>query len=51
MTVEPPAEWRQMYHEAWRLMRDNFWRADMAGVDWAAWPTATGRRSTARLRG
>jgi tricorn protease len=34
--VEPPAEWRQMYDEAWRLMRDNFWRADMAGVDWAA---------------
>jgi tricorn protease len=34
--VEPPAEWRQMYHETWRLMRDNFWRADMAGVDWAA---------------
>ncbi len=36
VTVEPPAEWAQMYHEAWRLMRDNFWRADMAGVDWAA---------------
>jgi tricorn protease len=36
VTVEPPAEWHQMYHEAWRLMRDNFWRADMAGVDWAA---------------
>jgi tricorn protease len=36
VTVEPPAEWTQMYHEAWRLMRDNFWRADMAGVDWAA---------------
>jgi tricorn protease len=36
VTVEPRAEWRQMYHEAWRLMRDNFWRADMAGVDWAA---------------
>jgi tricorn protease len=35
VTVEPPAEWTQMYHEAWRLMRDNFWRADMAGVDWA----------------
>jgi tricorn protease len=32
--VEPPAEWRQMYHETWRLMRDNFWRADMGGVDW-----------------
>ncbi len=36
VTVEPPAEWTQMYHETWRLMRDNFWRADMAGVDWAA---------------
>jgi tricorn protease len=36
VTVEPLAEWRQMYHEAWRLMRDNYWRADMAGVDWAA---------------
>jgi len=34
--VEPPAEWRQMYHETWRLMRDNFWRADMGGVDWPA---------------
>jgi tricorn protease len=36
VTVEPRAEWTQMYHETWRLMRDNFWRADMAGVDWAA---------------
>jgi tricorn protease len=36
VTVEPQAEWRQMYHETWRLMRDNFWRADMGGVDWTA---------------
>ena len=36
VTVQPLAEWTQMYHETWRLMRDNFWRADMAGVDWAA---------------
>jgi tricorn protease len=36
VTVDPPAEWTQMYHETWRLMRDNFWRADMGGVDWAA---------------
>jgi tricorn protease len=36
VTVEPLAEWRQMYHEAWRLMRDNFWRADLGGVDWPA---------------
>ena len=32
--VEPVAEWRQMYDENWRLLRDNFWRADMGGVDW-----------------
>jgi tricorn protease len=36
VTVTPAAQWRQMYDETWRLMRDNFWRADMAGVDWAA---------------
>ncbi|HEU5333052.1 MAG TPA: S41 family peptidase [Actinocrinis sp.] len=36
VTVDPPAEWAQMYGEAWRLMRDNFWRADMGGVDWPA---------------
>ena len=36
VTVEPSGEWRQMYHETWRLMRDNFWRADMGGVDWSA---------------
>ncbi|MGH3495429.1 MAG: S41 family peptidase, partial [Sciscionella sp.] len=33
--VEPVVEWRQMYDEAWRLMRDHFWRADMGGVDWS----------------
>ncbi|MEP6665445.1 MAG: S41 family peptidase [Nocardioidaceae bacterium] len=32
--VSPPAEWAQMYHEAWRLMRDHFWRVDMGGLDW-----------------
>jgi tricorn protease len=35
VTVDPSAEWRQMYDEAGRLMRDHFWIADMAGVDWA----------------
>lgn len=34
--VDPAAEWRQMYDENWRLLRDNYWRADMNGVDWAA---------------
>ncbi|MEU2054800.1 PDZ domain-containing protein [Streptomyces bungoensis] len=33
-TVDPVAEWRQMYDETGRVMRDNFWRADMGGVDW-----------------
>ncbi|MFI7315845.1 S41 family peptidase [Streptomyces venezuelae] len=33
-TVDPAAEWRQMYDEMGRLMRDNFWRPDMGGVDW-----------------
>lgn len=34
VTVDPAAEWRQMFDEAGRLMRDLFWVADMAGVDW-----------------
>lgn len=32
--VDPQAEWRQMFDEAWRLQRDSFWDADLAGVDW-----------------
>lgn len=34
-TVDPSAEWRQMYEETGRIMRDHFWRPDMSGVDWA----------------
>ncbi|MFR9799511.1 S41 family peptidase [Streptomyces sp. MS06] len=34
--LDPAAEWRQMYEETGRVMRDNFWRADMGGVDWNA---------------
>ncbi|MFI6482871.1 S41 family peptidase [Nonomuraea sp. NPDC050663] len=36
IVVDPVAEWRQMYQEAARLMRDHFWRDDMDGVDWQA---------------
>jgi Tricorn protease C1 domain/Tricorn protease PDZ domain len=36
MQVEPAAEWRQMFEEAGRVMRDQFWVADMAGNDWPA---------------
>ena len=32
--VVPVEEWRQMYDEAWRLQREQFWTPDMAGVDW-----------------
>ncbi|MFP3991277.1 S41 family peptidase [Streptomyces sp. E11-3] len=32
--VEPAAEWRQMYEENGRIMRDHFWRQDMGGIDW-----------------
>jgi tricorn protease len=34
--VDPRAEWRQMFWETWRFERDNFFRADMAGLDWKA---------------
>ncbi|WP_432157134.1 S41 family peptidase [Streptomyces sp. bgisy153] len=33
-TLDPAAEWRQMFDENGRIMRDNFWRADLGGVDW-----------------
>jgi tricorn protease len=34
--VVPAAEWRQMYREAWRLQRDQYWVESMAGIDWTA---------------
>ena len=34
--VVPTAEWRQMFREAWRLQRDQFWTPDMSQVDWLA---------------
>jgi tricorn protease len=36
VSVKPASEWRQMYREAWRLQRDNFWTADMSKIDWQA---------------
>lgn len=36
LAVDPPAEWHQMLHETWRLMRDHFWDAGMSGHDWQA---------------
>lgn len=34
VSVQPEAEWKQMFAEAWRLQREHFWTADMSGVDW-----------------
>ena len=34
--LNPRDEWRQIYQEGWRLMRDFYWDADMAGVDWVS---------------
>ncbi len=34
--LDPRAEWRQMYDEAWRIGRDWFYDEAMHGVDWAA---------------
>ena len=36
LRVDPLPEWRQMFNEAGRLMRDNYWRPDMGGTDWAS---------------
>jgi tricorn protease len=36
VSIDPRAEWEQMFREAWRLQRDQFWTADMSGVDWQA---------------
>ncbi|MCU0952357.1 MAG: PDZ domain-containing protein, partial [Burkholderiaceae bacterium] len=36
VSVDPRAEWRQMLREVWRLQRDQFWVADMSGIDWDA---------------
>lgn len=32
--VVPSEEWRQMFWDAWRVERDEFYRPDMGGVDW-----------------
>lgn len=34
VSVNPAAEWRQMFQEAWRLQREHFWTEDLSGVDW-----------------
>jgi tricorn protease len=34
--IDPPAEWPQIFDEAWRVNRDYFYDPNMHGVDWNA---------------
>jgi tricorn protease len=36
MLVDPKAEWRQMFNDAWRIVRDYFYDPGMHGVPWDA---------------
>lgn len=36
VTIDRHAEWRQIFDESWRQMRDFFWNPEMNGVDWPA---------------
>ncbi|HEY4387211.1 MAG TPA: PDZ domain-containing protein, partial [Ktedonobacteraceae bacterium] len=36
VSVQPASEWKQMFAEAWRLQREQFWNEDMSGIDWEA---------------
>jgi len=32
--IEPRAEWREVFHEAWRVERDFYWDPNMTGHNW-----------------
>jgi tricorn protease len=34
--LDPREEWRQIFYEGWRQMRDFYWDESMSGVDWEA---------------
>ena len=36
MELDPAAEWRQIFHDVWRLQRDYFYDPNMHRVDWNA---------------
>ncbi|HEX8616509.1 MAG TPA: PDZ domain-containing protein, partial [Thermoanaerobaculia bacterium] len=36
MRLDRRAEWKQIFDEAWRMLRDNFYDPQMRGVDWPA---------------
>lgn len=36
MTIDPKAEWQQIFNDTWRFERDFFYDKNMHGVDWVA---------------
>jgi len=34
--IDPREEWKQIFHEAWRIERDFYWDPAMGGLDWGA---------------
>lgn len=52
VSIDPKAEWRQMYEEAWRIQRDFLYDPNLHGLDYAAtkkkyepWLNAVGHRA------
>ncbi|UCF04249.1 MAG: PDZ domain-containing protein, partial [bacterium] len=43
MYLDPRAEWRQIFNEAWRMERDFYYEPDMHGLDWAVMKEKYGR--------
>ncbi|MBC7902606.1 MAG: PD40 domain-containing protein [Gemmatimonadaceae bacterium] len=41
--VDPAAEWKQIFMDAWRIERDYFYDENMHGVNWAAQKTRYGK--------
>jgi len=36
LSIWPTLEYRQLYDDAWRMLRDYFYDPDMTGIDWSA---------------
>ncbi|QQS29111.1 MAG: PDZ domain-containing protein [Sphingobacteriales bacterium] len=34
LSIEPGAEWKQMFAEAWRLQKEFFWSPEMSNIQW-----------------
>ncbi len=47
--IDPRAEWKQIFEEAWRINRDYFYAPNMHGVDWNAMRRNTSRSSPTSL--